>query len=161
MAKGFIKSTESIYIDSNGQESVKTVTKEFVHKVTESEPFYMVFIDYVKWMYNVKSATTIKILHQLMEMADFNSGEVSLSTGKRKEIMNRFNISRSSFTQSLNYLIEQNILQQKFYVDQSTGEVTNEEIKGEYQINPDMFWKGDLKKRKELRVTFEAVDDDF
>jgi hypothetical protein len=48
MAKGFIKSTESIYIDSNGQESVKTVTKEFVHKVTESEPFYMVFIDYVK-----------------------------------------------------------------------------------------------------------------
>jgi hypothetical protein len=112
-------------------------------------------------MYNVKSATTIKILHQLMEMADFNSGEVSLSTGKRKEIMYRFNISRSSFTQSLNYLIEQNILQQKFYVDQSTGEVTNEEIKGEYRINPDMFWKGDLKKRKELRVTFEAVDDDF
>ena len=159
MSKGFIKSIESTYIDANGQEGVKTITKEFIHKATESEPFYMVFIDYVKWMYNVKSATTIKILHQLMEMADFNTGEVSLSPGKRKEIMNQFNISRSSFTQSLNYLIEQNILQQKFYVDKNTGELTNEEIKGEYRINPDMFWKGDLKKRKELRVTFEAIDE--
>lgn len=159
MSKGFVKSIESTYIDANGQEGVKTVTKEFVHKATESEPFYMVFIDYVKWMYNVKSATTIKILHQLMEMADFNTGEVSLSPGKRKEIMNQFNISRSSFTQSLNYLIEQNILQQKFYVDKNTGELTNEEVKGEYRINPDMFWKGDLKKRKELRVTFEAIDE--
>ena len=44
-------------------------------------------------------------------------------------------------------------------LDKNTGEITNEEIKGEYRINPDMFWKGDLKKRKELRVTFEAIDE--
>lgn len=76
-----------------------------------------------------------------MELADFNTGEVSLSPGKRKEILDQFEISRSSFTQSLNYLIEQNILQQKFkeVVDKDTGEVIKEEIKGEYRINPDMF----------------------
>jgi len=92
-------------------------------------------------MYNVKSATTIKILHQLMEMADFNTGEVSLSPGKRKDIMDQFNISRSSFTQSLNYLIEQDILQQKVkeIVNKDTGELIKEEVKGEYRINPDMF----------------------
>lgn len=160
MAKGFVKSSESSFYDENGQLQSTTTHKEFVHKVTESEPFYMVFIDYVKWMYNVKSATTIKILHQLMEMADFNTGEVSLSPGKRKDIMDQFNISRSSFTQSLNYLIEQNILQRKVkeVINKDTGELIKEEVKGEYRINPDMFWKGDLKKRKELRVTFEAVD---
>lgn len=48
MSKGFIKSIESTYIDANRQEGIKTITKEFVHKATESEPFYMVFIDYVK-----------------------------------------------------------------------------------------------------------------
>lgn len=48
MSKGFIRSTETTYIDANGQEGVKTITKEFVHKTTEQEPFYMVFIDYVK-----------------------------------------------------------------------------------------------------------------
>jgi hypothetical protein len=31
------------------------------------------------------------------------------------------------------------------------------EIKGEYVINPEMFWKGSLKDRAELRVKFEAV----
>ena len=48
MSIGCIKSIESTDIDANGQEGVKTITKEFIHKATESEPFYMVFIDYVK-----------------------------------------------------------------------------------------------------------------
>lgn len=47
MAKGFVKSSERTITDENGIQRVQTVSKEFVFK-SEEDPFYMVFIDFVK-----------------------------------------------------------------------------------------------------------------
>jgi hypothetical protein len=47
MGKGFIKSTETRYIDENGQERVVTTQKEYAYKSNE-DSFYMVFIKFVK-----------------------------------------------------------------------------------------------------------------
>lgn len=47
MAKGFIKSSERTYTDENGIQRVQTIEKEFHYK-SEEDPFYMVFIDFVK-----------------------------------------------------------------------------------------------------------------
>lgn len=47
MSKGFYKSTVITYIDENGNEKKREVTKEFVHKA-DQDKFYMTFIDYVK-----------------------------------------------------------------------------------------------------------------
>lgn len=165
MAKGFIKSNEVIYKDENGIERKRTVSKEFTHK-TDQDRFYMTFIDYVKWIYGLTTITTLKVLYQLLEIAEYNTGEISLSPGKRQEIMDAIGIKKSAFTQALNQLVESGALEIKYRVDSNGNIIKNKDgapeiVRGEYRISPEMFWKGELKKRAELKVTFETtyVDD--
>ena len=165
MAKGFYKSKETVYKDENGIERKRTISKEFIHKA-DQDKFYMTFVDYVKWIYGLTTITTLKLLYQLLELAEYNTGEFSLSPGRRQEIMERLGIKKSAFTQALNQLVESGAVELKYKLDESgnpvykvdteTGEQIPEIIRGEYRISPAMFWKGELKKRAELKVTFEA-----
>lgn len=153
MGKGFITSNEVIYKDENGIERKRTVSKEFTHKI-DQDKFYMTFIDYVKWIYGLTTITTLKVLYKLLEIAEYNTGEVSLSPGKRQEIMESIGIKKSAFTQALNQLVESGALEVKYKTDKDTGELIP--VRGEYRISPEMFWKGELKKRTELKVTIET-----
>lgn len=153
MGKGFIQSNEVIYKDENGIERKRTVSKEFTHKI-DQDKFYMTFIDYVKWIYGLTTITTLKVLYKLLEIAEYNTGEVSLSPGKRQEIMESIGIKKSAFTQALNQLVESGALEVKYKTDKDTGELIP--VRGEYRISPEMFWKGELKKRTELKVTIET-----
>lgn len=153
MGKGFITSNEVIYKDENGIERKRTVSKEFTHKI-DQDKFYMTFIDYVKWIYGLTTITTLKVLYKLLEIAEYNTGEVSLSPGKRQEIMESIGIKKSAFTQALNQLVESGALEIKYKTDKDTGELIP--VRGEYRISPEMFWKGELKKRTELKVTIET-----
>ena len=164
MAKGFVKSSERTITDENGIQRVQTVSKEFVFK-SEEDPFYMVFIDFVKWMYNITSIGSLKLLPKLLELAEFNTGNLSLSPGARAVLMEELNMSKSTFTRALNDLIENKALFKTYStpIDEETGELLEDqkkEIKGEYVINPEMFWKGSLKDRAALRVKFETVFDE-
>ena len=156
MGKGFIKSEERTLYDENGVKRVETVQKDFAYK-TDEDSFYMVFIDFVKWMYGITSVGSLKLLPALLEIAKFNTGQISLTPGLRQQLMTKLDLSKSSFTRALNDLVDNNALFKCYEVDEDTGEITDKEIKGEFTINPEMFWKGDLKKRKELRVTFTSV----
>ena len=153
MGKGFIQSNEVIYKDENGIERKRTVSKEFTHKI-DQDKFYMTFIDYVKWIYGLTTITTLKVLYKLLEIAEYNTGEVSLSPGKRQEIMESIGIKKSAFTQALNQLVKSGALEVKYKTDKDTGELIP--VRGEYRISPEMFWKGELKKRTELKVTIET-----
>ena len=59
-----------------------------------------------------------------------------------------------SFYNAVKQLIDAKAISKIYYVNPD-GEKT--EYKGEYMINPEMIWKGDKDKRKELKVVFEAV----
>lgn len=157
MGKGFITSNEVIYKDENGIERKRTISKEFTHKI-DQDKFYMTFIDYVKWIYGLTTITTLKVLYKLLEIAEYNTGEVSLSPGKRQEIMESIGIKKSAFTQALNQLVESGALEVKYKTDKDTGELIP--VRGEYRISPEMFWKGELKKRTELKVTIETKYED-
>lgn len=157
MGKGFITSNEVIYKDENGIERKRTISKEFTHKI-DQDKFYMTFIDYVKWIYGLTTITTLKVLYKLLEIAEYNTGEVSLSPGKRQEIMESIGIKKSAFTQALNQLVESGALEIKYKTDKDTGELIP--VRGEYRISPEMFWKGELKKRTELKVTIETKYED-
>ena len=160
MGKGFIKSTETRYIDENGQERVVTTQKEYAYKSNE-DSFYMVFIKFVKWMYGIKSVSALKLLPRLLEMAQFNTGEISLSTGMRAQLMTELNLSKSVFTRALNELLENGALFPKVLVTKNEdGSETKTEIKGEYIVNPEMFWKGDLKKRRQLTIIMKSELED-
>ena len=77
-----------------------------------------------------------------------------MSPGKRQEIMESIGIKKSAFTQALNQLVESGALEVKYKTDKDTGELIP--VRGEYRISPEMFWKGELKKRTELKVTIET-----
>jgi hypothetical protein len=78
-------------------------------------------------------------------MAEYNTGELSLSPGKRQEIMESIGIKKSAFTQALNQLVESGALEVKYKLDKDgnllrdpeTGEY--EVVRGEYRISPEMF----------------------
>ena len=125
-----------------------------IKSANKTPDFYMTFIDYVKWIYGLTTITTLKVLYKLLEIAEYNTGEVSLSPGKRQEIMESIGIKKSAFTQALNQLVESGALELKYKTDKETGELIP--IRGEYRISPEMFWKGELKKRTELKVTIET-----
>jgi len=136
MSKGFINSTERTVYDEYGNPRVETTEKQFSYK-TDEDSFYMVFIDFVKWMYNITSINSLKLLPKLMEIAEFNTGKITLSPGLRKQLLADLNLSPATFTRALNDLIENNALFKVFSTNKSTGEVT--ELKGEYTVNPEMF----------------------
>ena len=109
-------------------------------------------------MYNITSVNSLKLLPKLMELAEFDTGEVTLSAGVRNQLQKELKLAPATFTRALNDLIENNAIQKVFTeeVDEETGETIQTEIKGQFLINPEMFWKGDLKKRKELSITFKS-----
>lgn len=164
MAKHFIRSSERTITDENGVQRVQTVDKEYVFK-SEEDPFYMVFVDFVKWMYNITSVGSLKLLPRLLEEAEFNTGNLSLSPGKRDAIQKELKMSKSTFTRALNDLIDNGAIFRTYIipVDEETGELLEsekKEAKGEYIVNPEMFWKGALKERRGLKVKFEAILDE-
>ncbi len=93
--------------------------------------------------------TTLKVLYKLLEIAEYNTVEFSLSPGKRQEIMESIGIKKSAFTQALNQLVEAGAIEQKIKVDEhgapitttdpDTGEQVNEIVRGEYRVSPEMF----------------------
>lgn len=153
--KKFINSTESKYYDENGNVRVDTTSKTVIHKTTE-DSFYMVFTNYVMWMYQVKSAATLKILYKILERAEFNTGDVDITAGFRSQLESDLGLCKSQITKSLNELTEKNVLIQRTII-KNEKEIP---LKGCYTVNPEMFWKGELAKRKELRITFESVPED-
>lgn len=155
--KGFVSSSTRTITDENGIVRVRTESKQFVYK-SEEDPFYSVFLSYVKWMFSLSSAVAIKVLLYMLSIAEFNTGRVSLTTGVRSGIMDELGIKPQSLSRAIRELTDNNAVSKDYYIDRATGE--QKFRKGEYVINPQMFWKGDLKKRKELIVEFKAVYDD-
>ena len=155
--KKFINSTERKVYDETGNVKVETISKTIVHK-TDEDSFYMTFTNYIMWMCQVKSVATLKILYKLLEQAEFNTGNIDIPAGVRTEIETTLDICKSQFTKSITELINKNVLWQRTVLDKSTGEL--KPLKGCYTINPEMFWKGDLKTRRDLRVTFESIPTD-
>lgn len=154
MTKRIIETTEQVFRDKDGTERERTIRKVVVHKM-ESENFYVVFANYVHWLYGLRGVVPIKVLHFLMEHAQVNTGRVALTPGMRKELVENLGISRGAFLQAIAQLNECRVLTKVYSVNKDTGE--EYELRGEYMINPEMLWKGDKEKRKELKVTFEAV----
>lgn len=155
MAKKVIKSKETQYFDENGVLREQTLNKE-VSDVTKEDSFYMTFINYVGWKFGLKSDTTKNVLEKLLNAAEFNTGIVILGTDQRAEIVDSLHISKSTLSQSIAQLIKLEVISPVKKIDIKTGEEVDS--KNTYLINPQMFWKGELKKRKELIVTFTTRD---
>lgn len=131
--------TQTVLDPSTGEYAeIETVKRQKIK--VESDGFYMTFIDYTAPFFELKNGTAKSVLAMLCNMAQFNTGIVSLSATDRTNICKSLNISNTTLTNSLKELCNKKLLQ---------GE------KGKYQINAQIFWKGDLLSRKALLETKE------
>jgi hypothetical protein len=137
-------------LDPQTGEIVKYESSKTYKEKISSENFYMVFLDYMAPLLKIKSHITRHVLDKLCQLAEFNSGKVSLSTGNRKEICDQLEINSQQFSKALKQLKELNLID---------GE------SGMFTINPYIFWKGDqsirrqeLLNNKAFQITYEIVD---
>lgn len=120
-------------LETNRVEKVDQ-TKTFVVKTDDADKFFQVYYNMVASWYELNRVADIKVLMYLCQIAEFNTGEVSLSAAKRTELCHDLTIANSALSRSLKALKEKDLI---------TGD------KGTYYINPAIFWKGDAKARKE------------
>lgn len=138
--------TEVSYVDTQTGEIVATETSKTYTKRIKSDKFYMTFIDYVAPLYNLKSDSAKSILTYMCEIAEYNTGKVALTTGVRQELCYTLGISSNTLTNNLKKLKDLNLID---------GE------KGDFTINPQIFWKGDTTTRdqilskEEIKITFQ------
>lgn len=114
----------------------------------EVEPFFLTYSREILALYgkSIFNATT-KVLWKLLEIAEYNTGKVYVTTERRNNIMSACGISRASYDRAVRELVEADIM---------TKEGNT------YTIRENMFWKGDRDERKKLlnarlKVSFSPV----
>lgn len=114
----------------------------------EVEPFFLTYSREILALYgkSIFNATT-KVLWKLLEIAEYNTGKVYVTTERRNNIMNACGISRASYDRAVRELVEADIM---------TKEGNT------YTIRENMFWKGDRDERKKLlnarlKVSFSPI----
>lgn len=150
MAKRITQTIQREIVDVTTGELVKVDTqKTFTEKISPDN-FYMTFIGYMSPLFHLHSDVARSILDWMCMRAEYNSGVVDLSTSKRQKMCSDLSITSNQVTNNLKKLKELGLI---------TGE------KGEFTINPEIFWKGDTKTRqqvlegKSLKVSFELVEE--
>jgi hypothetical protein len=125
---------ETTIVDKSTGE-VLTIAKDYTIQ-TSSEEFYMTFISNLASLWRINSVTDIKVIAFLCGAANFNTGHVTISSKKRKEMMEQLKLNnRQTITNSLGRLKRLGLI----YGDD-----------GEYDIDPRIFWKGSTQERDRL-----------
>lgn len=135
------------------EESLIVVCKEChskLHNIPSdkeiTDNFYMVFIDNMSGLFNLTTLLDIKLLSKLCKEAQFNTGVINISTAFRIQLCKELNTTTQNISNSIKRLKDKSLI---------TGE------RGQYIINPLVFWKGSLDERtkllnnKELKINVE------
>lgn len=111
-------------IDTQTGEIGKLETTKRQKITIESEPFYMVFIDYIAPLFKLSNSTAKSVLAWMCSRATFNTGQISLSPNDRTQLMQDLNIKKSALSNILKELNDKNLIK---------GD------RGTYTINPQIF----------------------
>lgn len=122
-------------VDVNTGEIVEVETEKIFTRKIESDAFYMTFINYVAPIFKLKSDVAKNLLVWLCNHAEYNTGKVELTTKKRVVVCSDLEISSNTLTNNLKKLKDLKLIE---------GE------KGDFIINPQIFWKGDTATRDKL-----------
>lgn len=121
--------------DEDGNLVIQDVEKTYVVKLAENDKFFMVYYNMLKSFYKIKYVKDVMLLVKLAELADYNTGEVTIATKTREDICSELEITKSNLSPIFKRLIELGLL---------SGE------KGVYKINEAVFWKGEASIRKSI-----------
>lgn len=123
------------YINAETGETTRIeLTKSFTYKCKEDN-FIMIFYEFIRSISDLKSFKAFQVLAEFARYVDWNTGHVILSPGRRREICKVLNITKNNLSTYLKALVKSKLI----FGQQS-----------EYTVNPQVFWKGDLDKRREI-----------
>ncbi len=130
---------------------LKTVRKTFAVKSKTKQEFFMVFLSGLNALCKLTRPSDIKILACLCDQAEYNTGRVRLISDDRQKIMDKLGIKPQAFSNSLARLKKNGLL---------------EGNRGDYEVNPQHFWKGETNERERLlkerraEITFKYDHDE-
>ncbi len=150
--KNYVQSEFKDYTDKSTGEVKSIETKKLVNiKIGRDETFWITYCKHIAPIYELTYADDIKIMVKFCEIAEYESGIVHLTAGRRKEMVEQLGMQPSNVSKSLKRLKEKNLI---------IGD------NGEYRVSHLIFWKGDRSKRLDLlrnqglSMTFNFVMDD-
>lgn len=121
-------------VDVNTGEIVQEMLKTVTFKTADKEEFFMLFIKSLAPLFRISSLPAIKILIKFCQIASYNTGEIVLSSSKRKDICEELEMTNNHFSNMITYLKKQGILYGQH---------------GSFYLNPIISWKGDTNTREE------------
>lgn len=133
-------------VDLNTGEIKEYETQKTYTRKVETESFYMTFIDYIAPLFNLKSDAAKNVLNWMCCHAEYNTGKVQLTTNQRDLACMELGMKSNSLSNHLKKLKDLSLI---------SGE------KGDFIINPQIFWKGDtitrdkLLKNNEIKIIFK------
>ena len=111
------------------------VSKTYIIKLDESDKFFMVYYNMLKSFYQIKYLKDVMLLIKLVELADYNTGVVTIATKTREAISKELNVNKSNLSAMFKRLSDLELIR---------GE------KGVYTINEGVFWKGEASVRRNI-----------
>ena len=149
--KKCIYQKDAVFIDKEtGEEISQTTQKEFYEKVKSEEHFFMTFIDVIAPWFGLKPESAKAVLMWMNQNAQWNTGIVLMPQKVRDDVCTKLGISQQTLSNCLTALKKSKLI---------SGE------KGEFRINPKIFWRGDaasrkaLLKNKAIQISFGLVDE--
>ena len=134
--KAFVESVTQERIDRETGEIIRCdIKKTHIVRLDPEDKFVQIYYEMLRTFYSIKYVSDLKLIIELASMANYNTGEIDLSTKKREVLCDRLGIKKTHLSTSLKRLKELNLIR---------GE------KGSYIIEEAVFWKGDKETRKEL-----------
>jgi hypothetical protein len=122
-------------VDQNTGEVITCTTSKSYSIKTDTDEFYMSFIEFMQPFFDLQSTTDKNLIAKLCTRAEYNTGKVRITAQDRIDLTKELEVDKSTLSRSIKKLVEKQLI---------SGE------RGIYFINPLIFWKGDTKTRSEL-----------
>lgn len=119
-----------------------TTKKDITVNTTDSE-FFMVFLENLASLYQLKNATEIHVLAKLCSLTTMNTNTVLLPPALRKQVCEEIKISQQAMTNALRELRGKGLLD---------GE------NGVFTINPELMWKGSTEARRKWLQSEQGLE---
>lgn len=151
--KYFESRTQIVNQETGEIEEVITSEKKFVYDIN-TDSFFMTFIDFMAPLLEIKGRNTKTLLSWMCANAEYNTGKIYIPAPRIKQLSQNLNITKQCI---YNGFVELKKL----------GLITGE--RGAFQLNPEIFWKGDIQARKRLlesngnkvSVTFAIAQEEY
>lgn len=140
MSKIHYESSETIITKDLTTQEATHLTEKTTRtvKVASEDAYIKVYLKDISMLHGLAPQQNL-FLYELFNMASWNTNEIQLSVGKKKQLVDKLNTSMQTLNNAISKLVKKDIL-----IKQDTGL---------YTLNPFLFGKGDWNSVRNLRLT--------